>query len=184
MTKKKDAPLIPSEQIEKALKEYWDSWLPTVEECTKGLVQMLNFAVYLKALGYSNEGIKSITKMNDHDLDYILVRPGAMELIAKLQSLAIVSSPVERFRTLVNEAISVLEELMMGADRDSTRLAAAQTVIERSLGKVTQAVEVKADSPLTKLLEKLTESASIETSGKSLKSDQDAPLILEDNSDS
>lgn len=54
------------------------------------------------------------------------------------------------------EAFKTVCDLMHNADKDSVRLAAAQEVLNRHLGKPTQAVDLQHNEPLAAFLAVLT----------------------------
>jgi hypothetical protein len=170
--------IIASEELEAALDKYWTEFPATEEEISRGWNQQVNFAAYLQALGFNPNSICRITGMTPSQFEHAVLREGFSDLSRSLLITAIEHSPMERFKEMVNMAIDRVEYVMMKGQKDSDILRAAELVLDRALGKVTQALEVKADSPLRKLLEEMGKRPDIEASGQSQPQSQNDAFVL------
>lgn len=167
--------LIAPEELDKALYEYWQKNPPTFDDKRRDVFNQLNMVAYFTAVGFSQPSIMKVMSISRAQLERCVLRPGFQELVQGLMINVVAQGPYERFRSLVDDAITKVQDVMMRGQKDSDILRACEMILERALGKVTQAVEVKADSPLRKLLEKISESNTIDLSRQS----QDAPLELD-----
>lgn len=116
---------------------------------------MVTSVIFQAAQGISAKDIARFHKMPIVTVKEWLAREDVNEKVVALQSRNTSLSPQARLKGLVPQAFDTIQALMKAADKDSTRLAAAQTVLEYSLSKPKQEIAIEQKSSLREVLEML-----------------------------
>lgn len=116
---------------------------------------MITSVIFQASQGLSARDISRFHKMPIATVKEWLALPEVNEKVVALQSRNTLLSPEARLKGLVPQAMDTIQALMKRADRDSTRLAAAQTVLEYTLSKPKQEISVESKSSLREVLEML-----------------------------
>lgn len=102
---------------------------------------------YMASLGFDYRHIANQVGVSETTVSHTCNSQAGRLEIERLQGQIFGEDPQRRFKKLLNDAISTTEEIMSDpSEKGSVRLAAANTVMDRAMGKPKQEVEHKTSS--------------------------------------
>jgi hypothetical protein len=112
--------------------------------------------IWMMAQGVPHKKIAAEVGISYQRIKAITGSKAIMNEVQKVQYKLYGENPQRRFAALLPKAISVAESIMDNEKaKDSTRLAAAETIMDRALGKPAQSVEVNHNTNIKLLFEML-----------------------------
>lgn len=116
----------------------WSQWLSP-----KKLNSRHHIVCYLAASGMKNVDIARHTGLSRSRVQTLIQNPKFRTEIQYLQRQMFAADPQNQFNRLIGDAIATTEEVMKNVgEKGATRLAAANMVIERGMGKVKQEIDL------------------------------------------
>lgn len=102
---------------------------------TKAIIHMI-------AMGFSKKEVAKQMNLSPARIHHILSSSGAKAEIERIQKEFFFTDPQAMFKAMVPKAARTIRKLMIDpAEKGSTRLGAANTVLDRALGKAVQPIE-------------------------------------------
>jgi hypothetical protein len=120
---------------------------------------------YMSAWGARNTEIAKVLNLTESSVSIILNQVDVAQAVEQIQSRSWDKHLKSRLESLVPEAVQTMVQIMRDPEaRASTRLDAAKGILDRSLGKPIQQIELEEKRGIRELFEALDrESAAVKT---------------------